>query len=368
MNHKIYHCHFILHEFFRNFFGLHYPRELIHYIILILFEWKSIQIGANNNFSMIYDKGIYVSGCTISFDDYHNQFHFRKVRELSNIKKIICGNHYLYAIHENNNCYFLMSDIWRSMQPMLTNVKSIIFGQDHHIILTDSDVYAKGHNDYGQLGLGDTIKRYNYYQIDLFDIIYINCGSFFSVAISNSDKMYVWGSNKFGQLGLGDTVNRLSPVVYPIPNVKSVACGKSFMIVLTNDDKIYVSGNGKYGKLGLEFYGTLKNPQLLNLQNIKVISSGLEHSVALSSTGDVYVWGRNLYGQLGLGDTHHRKIPQKLELSNVEFVECGSHHTIVSTVFGVVYTWGRNNEGQLGFGDQLSRYYPTRIKIDEFID
>ena len=82
-------------------------------------------------------------------------------------------------------------------------------------LLTNGDVYACGHNAYGQLGLGDTSNRSGFTKLTaLASITAIGAAGGdggYAYAISNTGRLYTWGYNVQGAIGDGTTTNRLSP-------------------------------------------------------------------------------------------------------------------------------------------------------------
>lgn len=78
----------------------------------------------------------------------------------------------------------------------------------------DGGVVSFGQNDYGQLGLSDTIDRPIANMLTLLDGIIVasaSAGAQHSVIVSSSGVVYSWGGNLFGQLGQGDTTQRSIP-------------------------------------------------------------------------------------------------------------------------------------------------------------
>ena len=75
---------------------------------------------------------------------------------------------------------------------------------DHHVLALNynADLYSWGDNTYGQLGLGDTISRYEPTRIDIKQVFKISAGSDFSFALmkKKSDGQdtfitFIWGNN-----------------------------------------------------------------------------------------------------------------------------------------------------------------------------
>ena len=196
-----------------------------------------------------------------------------------------------------------------------------------------------GLNGLGQLGLGDSINRFDIDQmgttlpfIDLgddFSVSDFSVGANFTCALSTTGKVKCWGDNSFGQLGLGDTTIR---------GFKSAQMGNAL----------------PYVDLGL---GSI----------VTAIASSSTASCAILNTGAVKCWGNNALGQLGLGDTLPRGDGAGEMGASLTTIDLGTG-LLASKVFsGVnffciilqtsssVKCWGANNSGQLGLGDALNR-------------
>lgn len=77
------------------------------------------------------------------------------------------------------------------------------------------EVFTWGDNSCGQLGAGLHLNSSKAQSVDKFppntQIAKVVCGSRHTIAVDTWGTVYAWGANDFGQLGLGDTVNRYVP-------------------------------------------------------------------------------------------------------------------------------------------------------------
>jgi alpha-tubulin suppressor-like RCC1 family protein len=93
---------------------------------------------------------------------------------------------------------------------------------------TNGTIWSWGNGSYGQLGIGvDGISAYRYTptQVGTFsDWSKVTVGGFHSLGLV-ADSLWSWGGNEFGQLGLGDTINRNIPCQFgsPIPPASLIA-------------------------------------------------------------------------------------------------------------------------------------------------
>jgi alpha-tubulin suppressor-like RCC1 family protein len=79
---------------------------------------------------------------------------------------------------------------------------------------TNYTFWAWGCNQYGQLGLGDTIDRNTPSQIGTqSDWATIEGGGKHTLAIKTNSTLWAWGDNSFGQLGVGYPTNRNVPTL-----------------------------------------------------------------------------------------------------------------------------------------------------------
>lgn len=306
---------FVLKEFLGKIFGTHYPIEIIALIIMAIY--KPIKISCGWYHSTLISDNVYVWGSNVYGKlGIGNKFDTRLPTK--------------FVIHGN--------------------VDLIKCGAQHTIALintfTGTEIYVWGGNSSGQLGLGNTRDRDSIERLYLSDIISVDCGAYYTVALTKFGKCYVWGS-----LGFGNDEDRCSP--QELPNLKDVigiSCGAYCIFALVKSNKCYVWGNNEYGQLGLGHYNEQKLPSELNLINIVSIQCGNSHTVALikadtSKSNECYIWGNNDRGQLGLGHNQNQNKPQKLYLLHIISVSCGGYHTIALTKTGTLYVWGLNTSG-----------------------
>ena len=84
----------------------------------------------------------------------------------------------------------------------------------------------------------------------LCDIIRIECGSDFSKCIDTNGQLFVFGENYHGQLGLGDTVKRFQPVKHPsLSNIIDISSRGDHTFVKTCNNEIYSFGKNTYWRI-----------------------------------------------------------------------------------------------------------------------
>jgi alpha-tubulin suppressor-like RCC1 family protein len=131
-------------------------------------------------------------------------------------------------------------------------------GSSHTLILTnEGTVYGLGYNAYGQIG--DSIdvnsSAIPFQVTGLSDIIQVACGSFHSVALRDDGTVWSWGNNEYGgQLGNGSVVNTHIPVqALGLTDVVYIDAGNYFSMALKSDGTIWGWGFNSTGQIGNGF-------------------------------------------------------------------------------------------------------------------
>jgi alpha-tubulin suppressor-like RCC1 family protein len=187
-------------------------------------------------------------------------------------------------------------------------ITRVACGACHTIALTeDGEVYVWGQNsNCNQLGIQTCENIYNPLKHILLTtkIVSIACGANYTIVISDSGQLYAWGHNNYGQLGLGDTAQRSIPELIPLPDkITDIACSHYHNLAIAEDGSLWAWGNNGAGQLGLGDTEHKYSPRHLTLPSgVRSVAVGYYHSYAVSNAGDVYVWGENHSGQLGLGN------------------------------------------------------------------
>eukprot|EP01083_Nonionella_stella_P173427 598183_1 len=268
-----------------------------------------------------------------------------------------------------------------------------------------------GWNNYGQLGLEDTNDRgdeagemgEDLPTIDLgsnFDVVQIAVGSHHSCALSTTGKVKCFGRNNFGQLGLGDTLdrgNKINDMGDKLPEVDlgtdfiatQIAAGCCHNCALSQSNTVKCWGFSNSGGLGLgdqnnrgdqanEMGNYLPEVDLgASFQPVAIIAGGTR-TCALSSSNTMKCFGWNNYGQLGYGDTNNRgdgagemgdKLPE-IDLGTSfypEQIALGNFHTC-AVHNCAVKCFGRGDFGSLGYGDTNDKGYQANEMGDNLAE
>eukprot|EP01083_Nonionella_stella_P003387 9651_1 len=271
-----------------------------------------------------------------------------------------------------------------------------------------------GRNDYGGLGYGNTSDRGDGANemgddlplIDLgtgFDPTQITAGYYMTCALSRSNKVKCFGRNDYGQLGMGDTVNRGDSAGQMGDSLPFVDLGTGFtpiqieaglyhVCALSDSGDVKCWGQGDFGQLGSghnrnignemnEMGDALPIVELGSNLIAKQITAGFYHTCALFTVGNIKCCGKGRYGQLGyqnednLGDSSGEMSDSLpfVDLGSIGYdgaiteVQAGAWHTCATFSSDELKCWGWNFYGQLGqehsnnIGndtDEMSDYLP----------
>ncbi|TMW56352.1 hypothetical protein Poli38472_006362 [Pythium oligandrum] len=236
-------------------------------------------------------------------------------------------------------------------------------GCEHLAAVSDAGaLYTFGFNSRGQLGLGTTTSVSTPTLVEELvgkRVVEVACSYFHTVILTVDGELFACGRNDFGQLGLGDSVDRHVPTLVSQlgdETVRAVSSGQHHTVVATTEGNLFGFGKNDHGQLGVGSFSSpfLSPTKIATLPETTVIQSlacGYYHTVCVADDGTVYSFGRNDYGQLGLGHKRHTPTPSLVDTlgrMRVVQVACGCYHTLALSDDGKVYPFGRNNHGQLG--------------------
>lgn len=232
-------------------------------------------------------------------------------------------------------------------------------------IKVDGTLWVWGNNNYGQLGINDTIARST--PVTTFaggnNWKQVGCGGAYNIAAIKTDgTLWVWGSNVYSQLGTNDTANRTTPTTTfaggnnwnQVAGGGSNAVGMGNFAAIKTDGSLWVWGNNSSGQLGTNDLITKSTPvtTFAGGNNWLQVDCSFRsfHTGAVKTDGTLWVWGANSVNQLGDTTTTGRSTPITTFAGGVDWtqVACGQFHTAGVKNSGTLYTWGRGSYGQLG--------------------
>lgn len=222
-------------------------------------------------------------------------------------------------------------------------VRDIACGSSHSAAITSSgELYTWGLGEYGRLGHGDTVTQLRPKLVTAllaYRVVQVACGSrdAQTLALTEEGLVFSWGDGDFGKLGRGGSegcyvphqVERLSSV-----EIVQIECGAQFSLALSKAGEVLTWGKGDYYRLGHGSDQHVRKPTPIHgLRGKKVIhvAVGALHCLAVTDTGQVFAWGDNDHGQQGSGTTVVNEKPRAVVgLDNVfvNRVACGSSHSV----------------------------------------
>jgi alpha-tubulin suppressor-like RCC1 family protein len=336
-----------------------------------LSDFKIATIPLNSNIeSNIYDSTYSISS------PYITQISSNYIISKSSNYEISYTSNYIIPFINNNFLLQYVNDNYNAK--VMKGVVSVCNGASHTIILKfDGSVYSCGINNYGQLGINNTINTNSFVpvldilangNISLSKVKAIGCGMLWSHFVKTDGTVYGCGINIYGNIGNNNTIqqNRIVQVVGVgasgfLTDINQVVGGfgnNCITLFLKNDGTVYGCGNNFFGTLGDNSTTQRNAPvQVLGVNaigymtDIKQIATNAMTSVFLKKDGTVYACGGNVYGQIGDNTTIQRNIPvQVLNVYGITQIAANGYsmHTLYLKQDGYVFGCGFNNFGQLG--------------------
>ena len=198
----------------------------------------------------------------------------------------------------------------------------------------------------------------------------------FVMALDADSNVYAWGYNNWGQLGngraTGDTSTTYTPDPVSVhdPNDDSkifkavqISAGWSHAMAIGQDGNTYAWGNNGGGRLGdgtdtSKYRSIPTHVYSTELFQASQVSAGVNHSMAIDQNGAIWAWGYNEHGQLGINSTSNQSRPQRVSPpadegnTGKDFtatrMSAGWGHSLAIGQDGSIYAWGDNQYGQLG--------------------
>jgi alpha-tubulin suppressor-like RCC1 family protein len=254
----------------------------------------------------------------------------------------------------------------------LSNVVAIDAGNSFNLaILSDGSVMAWGQNQDGQLGNGTTSQGFTPPGpvIGLSNVVQTVDGNNDALALLSNGTVMAWGNNQSGQLGNGTKQNASVPEPVPgLSGVVELAAGGNHAYALLSNGTIMAWGAGSYGQLGDHSTKNRTTPVMVSgISTAVAVTSGNLFGGALLSDGTVLSWGYNAFGQLGNGTTQNSTVPVPvMGLTGVTELSYGGNvltngHSMALLTDGTVETWGCNTNGQLGNGTEVNSSVPVPV-------
>ena len=177
----------------------------------------------------------------------------------------------------------------------------------------DGTIFTWGHGAWGGLGHDNQHNKLVPTEIppDRFKdgkLRQVVAGGYHMVAVADNGDIWAWGHNGYGQLGLGDTNDRWFPQrlqsTLDSSRVRMVACGSCHTVAVTTKGEVWAWGSEQYVDLGLNT-GTGKtlvpkcvNPSNFGDQRVWSVHSGGEKWAAVTMACELVVFNTSTIDQL----------------------------------------------------------------------
>jgi PKD domain/Regulator of chromosome condensation (RCC1) repeat len=193
------------------------------------------------------------------------------------------------------------------MPPGMNDLIAIDAGFNFSVALkSDGTVVAWGNNFYGQTNVPSGLS----------DVVDIAAGVDHSLALKADGTVVGWGANYFGE----------STPPPDLTNVVAVAANLVYSLAL--------KGDGTVVGWGYNNAGVLEIPP--DLTDVIAISAGEYHVLALKSDGTIVGWGENF----------HNESTSPPGLTGVVAIDAGYYYSVALKNDGTVVAWGWNEFGQ----------------------
>ena len=256
--------------------------------------------------------------------------------------------------------------------PNLPQISQVSCGADFTVCVDcEGFMWSFGYNDCGQLGTGNKATRFNIPQkiLDIPPVLSVSCGYSHTLIITTDSNLWSCGHNNFGQLCLGNKESQLKPQKTSISNVSKTSAGNHHSLFQNNKGEIFACGYNCSGECGLGHLESLQiTPSFIpNVpSNVVHFVCGYHFSLFLDSEGNVFSIGYNTYGSLGLGHNTNQNVLKKIpNIPPIKIISCVSSSCYLIDFEGNLWSFGYNYYGQLGHGDTTSRNVPTKIELKD---
>lgn len=214
----------------------------------------------------------------------------------------VSSDHKVYGFGKNSH-YQLGNTKGLSQQPhriaSLENfkIKKVECGSRFTIVLTDDGkLYGFGQNSNYEISYSEPTQQHFprlIQQLKDVSIESFSCGSSHTMVIDSNGVLYGFGSNESGQLGLGKEKFKSEPtIIHSLKHVRisKVVCGSYFTMACSETGTVYAFGQNTNGQLGLKISESVNTPTTVPLDaDVVDIACGFGHAIFLSDEGKVYM-------------------------------------------------------------------------------
>lgn len=237
----------------------------------------------------------------------------------------------------------------------------------------NSLIYSWGYNGQYQLGLGhNTYVTYPTLITNLTANQIIDIVSMCGINSTNLDVVsgttfarsatgvYAVGANNYGQLGIGQSINSLYATNFTLikpttaEEIKQIACSSDAVFFLSVNGTVSAAGRNPWG----QDYNSTSNiyltalsavPALSGINKLAISQTPLSGSrFAIDTSNNLYVWGNNRYGALGTPWSFGLIATPSFALADISDVFTGGYSVSATTSFYINTTGGIYGTGYSG--------------------
>lgn len=281
-----------------------------------------------------------------------NETQYKKyeTKEITNLEK---GSYNIYVIaYDKAGNSMKSEEITYNLR--IIAKKIVNSGSSFYVIDKNGVLWARGNNNYGQLGDGTTISRNISKKIlseENVKFTKVSASEYNVLALDENGNMWTWGRNNNGLLGNGTNLDSSKPEkVIVEENIKfiDISTSNDTSLALDENGNIWTWGKNLYGQLGDEtIINSIKNlpSKIVVEENIKFLSISTcgGCSLALDENGNIWACGKN-YGKYGNGESNYfqpckrfTKIENDIKF---KYINSSERYTMLISQSGDVYICG----------------------------
>ena len=193
------------------------------------------------------------------------------------------------------------------------------------------------------------------------------------ISLKNNGTIWTWGHNEHGELGLGDTTDRSSPTQIGTDTTWSHSAGDDeFKFAIKTDGTLWSWGGNTAGQLGQNQPASwggggteLSSPKQVGTDsNWSKVTAGYRQAMATKTDGTLWMWGANSDGSLGQNQSSiNRKSSPTQVGTDTGWSDpvCGRDISAAIKTDGSLYMWGRGHEGAHGHNNRTNYSSPIQV-------
>lgn len=242
--------------------------------------------------------------------------------------------------------------------------------------IVERQLWCWGDNEHGQLGRESSVAQSVQPALANLGepVRSISAGSTHACALLESGAVKCWGSNAFAEIGglagedVGDDTGEMGenlPSVALPAKATLIACGSDFSCAILEDQRVYCWGSGASGKVGAISGEVTSEPHWMQFDagfKPNGLALGGNHACAFVAEGEARCWGSGEYGQRASNNGTLGAQPGDLEIlgksgigPDVVAAAAGFNSTCAITKDGRARCFGENRLGVLAKSGRYSQ-------------